>query len=386
VARKRTRPESRKARILKARAKKAMPTLAQVCRSPSDYLGKLDIAALNLMCAAGLPHAENLDVARLLHWIDKAAEKVEFDTHRHCYRFGSSPETYRNSPGYYCCYFLLQTLQEDFGVRYNPARINDPTFQDPKCLNPEYRDSRDLFIHGAIDGPGGTCASIPVLYVAVGRRLGYPLKLVEAKAHLFFRWDNRAASWKNPYPKLPSVVETFNVEGATYIGSHPDDFYENWPEPLTPAEKAAGYYLKSLSPIEELAAFLITRGECLRENGRIEEAIQAYRWASDLVPQDARYRHLLHSTSRAYHMTDEQAYQYAMELSRQNQQRRNLIQAMGQPQAMHPITAPYGDSCQCLHCRQARLASGRHGHPGHHPMCGCIACRPPHVANVPRTW
>lgn len=35
----------------------------------------------------------------------------------------------------------------------------------------------------------GTCASLPVLYAAVGRRLECPLKLVTARNHFFVRWD-----------------------------------------------------------------------------------------------------------------------------------------------------------------------------------------------------
>jgi hypothetical protein len=47
-----------------------------------------------------------------------------------------------------------------------------------------------LFLHGLTQGRGGTCLSMPVAYVAVGRRLGYPLKLVTAKGHLFARWES----------------------------------------------------------------------------------------------------------------------------------------------------------------------------------------------------
>ncbi len=106
------------------------------------------------MCAGGLPHADNIDIPKLLEWLEKAAEQVEYETRRHWYRFLEAPDQYHNSPGYFCCYYLLQVLQEDFGVRYNPARIVDEDFQNPKCLNPDFKDSRDLFIHGIIDGPG----------------------------------------------------------------------------------------------------------------------------------------------------------------------------------------------------------------------------------------
>ncbi len=191
--------ESRKSTAVERRLKASatadrLPSLVEVCSSPNDFLGKLDVAALNLMCAGGLHGAENLEIGRMFDWLDEAARTVDYHTRRHWYRFTESPSAYNSSPGYFCCYFLLQVLQEDFGVKYNPARVRDPTFQDPKCLEPDFSDSRDLFIHGIIDGPGGTCVSMPVIYVAVGRRLGYPLKLVESRGHLFFRWDDPAVA------------------------------------------------------------------------------------------------------------------------------------------------------------------------------------------------
>ena len=212
--------------------------------------------------------------------------RVDIETRRHWYRFVALPEKFKNSPGFFCCSFLLQVLQEDFGVEYNPLRVRDASFQNPRCLEPDFRDSRDLFIHGIIDGAGGTCASMPVLYVAVGRRLGYPLKLVESRGHLFFRWDD-------PSGERFGVPERFNVEGTGYgISSFDDDYYRNWPEPWSSADHDGGWYLKSLSPFEELAAFLCTRGECLMDNGRLDEAIQAYQWVCRLMPQDKRYRFL----------------------------------------------------------------------------------------------
>jgi hypothetical protein len=49
-------------------------------------------------------------------------------------------------------------------------------------------------------------------------------------------------------------------------------------------------YLKSSSPEKELASFLCTRAECLIDNGRLGEAIEAYGWACNLAPNDLRYR------------------------------------------------------------------------------------------------
>ena len=104
----------------------SLPTLAQFFNSPASHLATLDVDALNIMCAAGLPRAEKVEPARLLNWLDDAAHQVGLETRRHWYRFDRSPGMYKNSPGYFCCYFLLQVLQEDFRVRYNPARVRDP--------------------------------------------------------------------------------------------------------------------------------------------------------------------------------------------------------------------------------------------------------------------
>ncbi|MGH7136431.1 MAG: transglutaminase family protein, partial [Pirellulales bacterium] len=284
-----------------------MPTLAALSGLDDKVLSQADVAAFNLLCATGLPGAENLEIGRLLDWLDDAAERVSLETRRHWYRYRESPGIYKNSRGYYCSYFLLQVLQEDFGVRYNATRAADPSFQDSRRV-PDFRDSRDLFIHGIIDGHGGTCGSMPVVYVAVGRRLGYPLKLVETRAHLFIRWDD-------PLGTRFGVPERFNIEGAGYgMASYPDSHYETWPEPWTSAEFAAGCYLRSLSPREELASFLATRAHCLIDNRRPTEAIQAFRWASTLVPKDERYRNELARLQRWLCPSPQQIYERHMAL------------------------------------------------------------------------
>lgn len=367
--RKRKRPAPKNAKPSLAVVRKLLPSLALVCETPANHLAKLDIAALNLLCASELPHAEKLNYQKLANWLDEAARRVDFETRRHWYRFLESPATYNNSPGYFCCYFLLQVLQEDFGVKYNPARVRDPSFQDPKCLEPDFRDSRDLFIHGIIDGPGGTCASMPVLYVAIGRRLLYPLKLVESRGHLFFRWDD-------PSGLRLGVSERFNIEGTGLgIGSYPDEHYRTWPEPWSPAEEAAGCYLKSLSPTEELAAFLCTRGECLTDNERIPEAIQAYRWACVLMPNDARYRNQLNRLLSRCSPTPEQIYQHITAVNRQNQARREQLLTLATRQQRPPV-APHGGYCQCNQCQQARRSAQRPQAPGHLPGCPCPFCQP----------
>src|SRR5262245_27852229 len=123
----------------------AMNNLAQHLSAPEDLFAFQDIAAVNLHAATGLPGAENLDIPRYLLTIDDMARHVRFETERHYYRFLDDPADYQNSQGYFSILMLITVLEQDCGVRYNPARIRDSSFQDPNCFDPDFSDSRDLF-------------------------------------------------------------------------------------------------------------------------------------------------------------------------------------------------------------------------------------------------
>jgi len=248
--------------------------MLDVLRRRSDpELAESDIALTNLKCATGLPHAETLDLTRCLDRIGRIARQVRRETKRNLYRFRRCPKEWNGSEAYWTACMMITVLQQDFGVRYNPERIYDPDF----------RDSRDLFIHGMLFGSGGTCASMPVLYVAVGRRLVYPLKLVHAKAHVFARWDDpQGRHWRHP--------ARFNIEASNQgLNVFPDEYYHTWPLEMQDWELAEGCYLHSLSPREELASFLAMRGHCLQDTRRFVEAAQVFRWAAKLAPKNPHY-------------------------------------------------------------------------------------------------
>lgn len=231
-----------------------------------DELAKVDIAAMNLACAEELPGFEGVDPKAVLAKLDEWAAKVKTETERHLYRAKDPKyaEHYHNSENYLRAEFLIQTLQEDCGVRYNPVRI----------YTPDFSDSRDSFIHGMLDPKqGGTCASMPVLYAAIGRRLGYPVKLVSAKQHLFCRWE--------------SHTERFNIEGSSNGGwdSYPDDHYKMWPKPISQAEIEQDGYLKPKTPSKELADFLLARASCEAVNRQLPAARASLAEAHRLDPE-----------------------------------------------------------------------------------------------------
>jgi hypothetical protein len=140
-----------------------------------EQLSQYDIAAINLAVAVGLPESESMDVALCLSTLDQWAKNVDDYTTRllpQFHRKGRPGEI--NTEAYFRAVALVTVLQRDKGVRYNPfKKSSDAPF-----------DTADLFIHGIIQGNGGTCATMPVVYVAVGRRLGYPLKLVSTQGSI----------------------------------------------------------------------------------------------------------------------------------------------------------------------------------------------------------
>lgn len=234
----------------------------KLIRLDAKQIAERDMARLNLTCALGLPGAENLNVDAMLAVLDTWVAGVKFETDRHLYKFAQNPAEYDNSEGYFRILMMITVLQKDCNVHYNPGRIRDPDF----------KDSQDLFIHGLLgERRAGTCSNMPVLYVAVGRRLGYPIKLVSTKGHLFARWDGGDA-------------DRFNIEGAGRgMSVFSDDHYKTWPMKMTDAEIKSGMYLNSMTPAEELACFLATHGHCVEELGRFADAEKAYQRAVNLL-------------------------------------------------------------------------------------------------------
>ena len=244
-----------------------MLSLEQLREPSEEDSARFDLAEVDLACAVGLPGSERLDIPACLGWIDEAAAWAGRYTTGTFDRFVRDPGEYKHSEGIFRCVAIMHVLKSGLGVRYNQERIADPE---------EFSDSRDDFIHGIIEGRGGTCASLPVLFVAVGRRLGYPLKLVKTASHLFFRWDDPAG-------------ERFNIEVSNGNGmnSYPDDYYRRWPVPLeniTPEHTTK--FLRSLSPREDVAHAWSKRGHLLHTVGRLGEAVSSFATAASLETDD----------------------------------------------------------------------------------------------------
>jgi hypothetical protein len=251
-------------------------SLAELLALSLEQLAAVDIARANLLCAEGLPGAEGLNVEVSIRILNSWAKQTELILERSYTRFQENPAEYMNSEPYWRMYMLTSTLWGKFNVRYNKERMEDENWSD----------SRDGLIHGLIgDKHTGTCSSMPVLVVALGRRLHFPVYLVHTLAHLFVRWES------------PDKKERFNIEfNGDGMSSHTDQYYREWPVKWPPeiialenkrGEKSV--YLRNLTPAEELAHALSMRGACLETAGRYEEAIEAYDAAARFGPNNPAY-------------------------------------------------------------------------------------------------
>jgi len=270
-------PAAATAQPLPTTDQKAFSLERLVNMTPEELAG-VDIAETNLLCATGLKGADGLDVGRCLLRLDEYAQWVRHYTEQSLWDFLRRPHDFKNSEARFRVLLLISVLQKEYGVHYNEQG-------ERTC---DFSNSKNPFIHGMIDDAnGGTCASMPVMYVAVGRRLGYPMKLVLAKTHVFARWDN------------PKTGEQFNVEGTNArFDAHPDSYYRNWPYPISDEEVQQGWYLKSLTPSEELAVFLQNRAHCLIDSGRFSEARAAFVHSFRLAPHNPLGRVQIASVTR----------------------------------------------------------------------------------------
>ena len=245
-----------------------LPTLGEVLSLPLNEIPRFSLGFLNLLCATMLPDTINLDLIACLKQLDLWAQHVRSETERNFHRFRKDPGDYKHSEGYYRAAMMVTVLQQDCGVRY-----------DPDCIKTkQFLDSGEGFIHGLLMGMGGTCADMPVLYAAIGRRLGYPIYICAAKAHLFCRWATKDGR------------ERFNIEGSGRgIGTPDDDYYKKWPHEISEKEVYLGHFLRNLDPYEELAEFMSVRGHCLLYRAHFLDAIVAYSHAHRLAPTNPHH-------------------------------------------------------------------------------------------------
>jgi len=263
-------------------------TLAELLALSAEQLEKCDLARMNLLCAEGLRGSENLDVQACLDRLEGWAVHVERETKRNFHHFLERPKEFNNALPYYYMGMLGTVLAEDLRIQYNPEherRLREGSLESRSVEQWDkfFSSSTDIFIHGLLSGKRhGTCASMPFLYAAIGRRLGYPVTIAARKHHLYVRYEMGDG-------------EHMNMEATEHLGfSTPTDAeYRNGPFPMTQEEIDGCGWLRPLSNKEILAICLFNRANCLRSMKRYDEEIATLAQAARYAPDTALMRRVI---------------------------------------------------------------------------------------------
>ncbi|WP_088254005.1 hypothetical protein [Fimbriiglobus ruber] len=237
-------------------------------RLPDKALARLDIAAMNLACAQGLPGSDRIDWEFCLKTLDDWARRCAGFTKRVIPYFHQGRCDFPHSEPRFRIQAMITHLQRDIGVRYHPGRKAETDVFQPE----------DSFVYGVIQGEGGTCGNLPTIYTAVGRRLGYPMMLATTRTHGFCRWD------------LLPRGDCFNIEASGEgVSFFPDEHYRSGRFEMSPETVAACGYLESLSPRQEVAKFMGQRASCWMREKNYGEAAISFAWATELDPRRQQF-------------------------------------------------------------------------------------------------
>lgn len=120
----------------------------------------------------------------------------------------------------------------------------------------------------------GNCVSMPMLFLALGEKLGLDLTLSTAPLHIFVKFTDRATG------------KTWNLETTSGAGATRDAHYRKI-TPMTDDAIANGVYLKRFSRREALALIATGVLDHLIATGRYDEAIAVADVLIEANPADA---------------------------------------------------------------------------------------------------
>ena len=142
------------------------------------------------------------------------------------------------------------------------------------------KKTENQFLNGILDTKRGKCSTMPMLYLVVAQRLGYPIYPVAAPDHLFLRYKDRQHKY-------------INIEATSAAAGSPAD--ETYIMGLDIGETALkkGSYLRTMTYRQYLGDLLCTNAVYFGLNGDIDRSIEYLEKAIQLNPKYPDYYELL---------------------------------------------------------------------------------------------
>jgi hypothetical protein len=243
------------------------PTLGTLLGLASDALDSVDPLVMNLVVAKKIPCFADLNVGRYVRLADRWAGDIRERLPGAEARFWQSPADWKNDVRFFRLGIVCWYADEVLGITY-PDELADAEER-------LYVDPMNVFLNGLMDRRCGSCASMPVLHVALGWRLGWPVSLACAGNHLFCRYDDGEV--------------THNIEATTFarggFRSHPDDYYRRQYR-IPEVAVSCGSDLRAVTPREMLGLFIAVRAMHFASVRQMGEAESGLLLARHLFPRN----------------------------------------------------------------------------------------------------
>ena len=181
---------------------------------------------------------------------------------------------------------LASEVKRKIGRTKNPNKtirlINDYIFGDFEILPLVDPYPEDFLLHELLKTKKGRCMSLVALYLTLSDRLNLPLQSICVPEHIFVRWYTPKKKTIFSFRKSISINIETTLKGISLPSSHYEDMVRDF---LKGTQN--DFYLKPLSRKETLAAYLSPLSDALRQQGRINEAIESAKLALSVNPQDS---------------------------------------------------------------------------------------------------
>lgn len=251
---------------------KAM-TVSDLMALSDDELEAIDPLVINMIVAKELPELVDIDFEKYVRIVDAWARRIG-DGLAGAEANGGTDASYEVDPNIWRAGGMaIAVAGHSIGITYS----RDVTLTD----------HADLFVPGMIEKKEGTCSNMPMLHLAIGWRLGWPLKAVVTRDHMWCRWDDGEPGPDDggSYFNLEATAST--NEGGGWGGfSTPSDeqYIKDFQTPLEAIE--SGSDLASLTARQTLGVLLQQRAGYWRANEHPHRAFADMRLAAECFPQN----------------------------------------------------------------------------------------------------
>lgn len=237
-------------------------TVQELIRLPEKQLAKLDVVTLNLVVARVLE--PDIDIASYRRFIDRMAEYVRLQIEANEPYFLEHQWDFQGRKEKWICTLMWQIITQDFGYGYLKGKLLDLDHTQPW----------QKFVHGIIQRGEGTCCNLPVLYVSIGRRLGYPIRMALGPQHAYCRWESTDAE--------PFNFEVINRKGIWFptdeqvLAAKINRCPASWQR----------HFFRSLNAREMLGYFLTLRADVYHATKQFPRAVVDLHQARDCFPNN----------------------------------------------------------------------------------------------------